>query len=162
MHPWWACDAEVDHTGLVALPEQGFKSHSLEGQTTSKAGIPMEYLCGLLEAFKEKCLRNIKFTLKPFWEGHKSPISHITGSELVILLIFKCHFSFLQISYFFAREKGGVDILEPALTKVSHHLVSAKYMCITEHLCISSLKVWRSGLCFLELSPIFQAPCSNP
>lgn len=116
----------------------------------------------LLEALKEKCLRNIiKPTSKPFREGHKSPVTHITGYELIILLIFKGHFFLSCRSLTFATGKrGGGDTLEPALTEVCHAMpltVSVSYLCETEEapvwetgdFCIFSLKLWRSGLCLL-------------
>lgn len=60
--------------------------------------------------------------------GHKSPVSHITGYELIILLILKCHFFFLTDPLLLLWRKGRADILEPALTKVSHATYSFIYV----------------------------------
>lgn len=116
----------------------------------------------LLEALKEKCLRNIKPTSKPFREGHKSPVTHITGYELIILLIFKGHIFLSCRSLTFAREKGwgGYPRAGTYRSLPCHAMpltVSVAYLCETEEapvwetgdFCIFSLKLWRSGLCLL-------------
>lgn len=54
-----------ESSGLVALLLQGCQSHSARQDLPVRQDT-VEYSHGFLEAFKEKCLRNIKFTLKPF------------------------------------------------------------------------------------------------
>lgn len=137
-------DTRVEQNSLVALQLWAPIPLSRRPDLPVKQAYRWKDSHRLLEALKEKCLRNIiKPTSKPFREGHKSPVTHITGYELIILLIFKGHIFLSCRSLTFATGKrGGGDILEPALTEVCHampcHLQFQSRTC-------AKLKKHRSG-----------------